>query len=57
MSQKPWLASYPAGVPAEIDPTRYRSLAQLADESFAEFATTTAYIQMDKAISYAQRDR
>ena len=25
-------ASYPAGVPAEIDPTRYRSLAQLLEE-------------------------
>ncbi|MFZ9708209.1 MAG: AMP-binding protein [Steroidobacteraceae bacterium] len=57
MSHKPWLASYPTGVPAEIDPTRYRSLAQLADESFAEFATTTAYIQMDKAISYAELDQ
>jgi long-chain acyl-CoA synthetase len=54
---KPWLASYPPGVPAEIDSNRYRSLAHLAEESFAKFAARTAYVQMDKALSFSELDR
>jgi long-chain acyl-CoA synthetase len=54
---KPWLASYPSGVPAEIDVSRYASLAQMADECFAEFAERTAYVQMGRSLSYAELDR
>jgi acyl-CoA synthetase (AMP-forming)/AMP-acid ligase II len=54
---KPWLASYPPGVPAEIDSHRYRSLAHLAEESFAAFAARTAYVQMDKSLSFGELDR
>ena len=54
---KPWLASYPPGVPAEIDSNRYRSLAHLAEERFAKFASRTAYVQMDKALSFGDLDR
>lgn len=57
MTHKPWLASYPAGVPAEIDPNRYQSLVHLADESFAEFGANTAYIQMDRGLTYAELDQ
>ncbi|MEY3580344.1 MAG: hypothetical protein RI984_1448, partial [Pseudomonadota bacterium] len=32
--QKFWIKSYPQGVPAEIDFTRYRSLVHLLEESF-----------------------
>jgi long-chain acyl-CoA synthetase len=32
--EKIWLRNYPSGVPAEIDPGRYRSLKQLFEESF-----------------------
>ena len=31
---KPWLKQYPAGVPAEIDASQYRSLAHLLEDSF-----------------------
>jgi len=31
---KIWLKSYPPGVPAEIDPTRYSSVAELLEEAF-----------------------
>ena len=37
-SAKPWLAHYQPGVPAEIDPSIYNSLADLLDESFKKFA-------------------
>lgn len=53
---KPWLASYPAGVPAEIDPSRYASIAQMADESFRKFADRTAYVQMGRGLTYGELD-
>ena len=28
-TNRPWLASYPPGTPAEIDPNQYRSVAAL----------------------------
>lgn len=52
-----WLASYPAGVPADIDTSTYRSLAQLIDESFAKYADRKAYVCMDKYMTYADVDR
>ncbi|MEO0317921.1 MAG: hypothetical protein RL404_1598 [Pseudomonadota bacterium] len=54
---KIWLRSYPSGVPAEIDYTRYRSLVHLMDEAFAKFAARDAYVCMDKFITYADVDR
>ena len=54
---KPWLAHYPQGVPAEIDPGRYASIAHMADASFAEFADRVAYVQMGKQITYGDLDR
>ncbi len=52
-----WIPSYPPGVPAEIDYTRYRSLVHLMDEAFAKYATRDAYVCMDKFITYADVDR
>ncbi len=53
---KPWLKSYPPGVPAEIDPDHYRSLVQLMDEAFHAYADRTAYICMDKRMSFGELD-
>ena len=52
-----WLKSYPAGVPAEIDYTQYRSLVQLLEESFKKFAARNAFACMDKRMTYAELDR
>jgi len=52
-----WLASYPAGVPAEIDPGRYRSLVQLIDEAFGKYADRNAYACMGKYLSYGELDK
>ena len=57
MSSKIWLAAYPPGVPAEIDPNRYASIAHMAEASFAEFAARTAYVQMGRGITYGDLDR
>ncbi|MES2150884.1 MAG: long-chain fatty acid--CoA ligase [Pseudomonadota bacterium] len=51
-----WLKSYPQGVPAEIDWTQYRSLTHLLEEAFRKYAERTAYVCMDKAMSYAELD-
>ena len=51
-----WIKSYPAGVPAEIDYTRYRSLVHLMDEAFSKFAQRNAYVCMDRFLTYAELD-
>jgi long-chain acyl-CoA synthetase len=51
-----WIKSYPAGVPAEIDYTRYRSLVPLMDEAFSKFAQRNAYVCMDRFLTYAELD-
>ncbi|HZW20415.1 long-chain fatty acid--CoA ligase [Noviherbaspirillum sp.] len=51
-----WLQSYPAGVPADIDPSQYASLAHLFEESFHRYASRNAYVCMDKYLTYAEVD-
>jgi long-chain acyl-CoA synthetase len=51
-----WLKNYPAGVPADIDPSKYRSLGALFEESFAAYRDRKAFICMDKALTYAEID-
>ncbi|MEK7346041.1 MAG: long-chain-fatty-acid--CoA ligase [Pseudomonadota bacterium] len=52
-----WLKSYPEGVPADIDASRYSSLVALLEESFSNYADRCAYSYMGKDISYAQTDQ
>jgi long-chain acyl-CoA synthetase len=51
-----WLKSYPPGVPAEIDPNEFSSLTQIVTESCEKFASRTAYVQMGKAMTFAELD-
>ncbi|CAE6754174.1 Long-chain-fatty-acid--CoA ligase [Paraburkholderia domus] len=53
---KIWLKSYPPGVPAEIDPTRYSSVAELLEEAFRDHRTKPAFVCMGKEISYGELD-
>ncbi|MDB5758880.1 MAG: long-chain fatty acid--CoA ligase [Burkholderia sp.] len=53
---KIWLKSYPAGVPVDIDYTRYRSLAHLLEEAFQNYAKRDAYVCMGKSLTYAEVD-
>ncbi|WP_454723200.1 MULTISPECIES: long-chain-fatty-acid--CoA ligase [Cupriavidus] len=55
--ERQWLKHYPAGVPAEIDGSQYRSLAALLEESFRTYADRRAFVCMDKAITYGELDR
>lgn len=54
---RPWTAHYPAGVPADVDTTRYRSLNQLFDESFEKYADQPAYVCMGRTMNYGEWDR
>jgi long-chain acyl-CoA synthetase len=53
---KIWLKSYPPGVPAEIDPSRYSSVADLLEEAFREHRANPAFVCMGKEMSYAELD-
>src|SRR3990167_3536335 len=52
----PWLASYPPGVPVEIDSSGYNSLTQLLEDAFRNHARSCAAICMDSDLSFAQLD-
>src|SRR5471030_422299 len=51
-----WLKSYPAGVPADIDPSLYPSVVALIEESFAKYRDARAYVCMGKALSFGEID-
>ncbi|MEX2127044.1 MAG: long-chain-fatty-acid--CoA ligase [Xanthobacteraceae bacterium] len=51
-----WLKHYPKGVPHEIDPSRYASVAALFEESFAKFRGDDAYVFMDKRLTFGDVD-
>ncbi|SAK83395.1 Long-chain-fatty-acid--CoA ligase [Caballeronia hypogeia] len=54
--EKPWLKSYPAGVPAEIDTSAYRSVSELLEDSFRENRERRAFLCMGQAITYGELD-
>ncbi len=56
MSNRPWLSSYPQGVPADIDVNQYSCLVGLMEESFKKYAQRVAYSFMGKDTTFAQTD-
>jgi long-chain acyl-CoA synthetase len=56
MSNRPWLESYPQGVPADIDVNQYSSLVGLMEESFKKYAARAAYSFMGKEVTFGQID-
>ena len=57
MERRPWLASYPEGVPVDIDTSAYASLVELMQDSFVKFSDRTAFSFMGYDMSYAELDR
>ena len=55
--EKPWLKSYPPGVPAEIPTPEFRSLRELFEKAFVEYADRPAYTNMGTTITYRDLDR
>jgi long-chain acyl-CoA synthetase len=56
-SERPWLQSYPKGIPAEIDPGRYRSVAALLTECCERFRHRPAFVNLGRSITYDDLDR
>ena len=52
--EKIWLQSYEAGVPAEIDISRYESIISVFEESVQKYGAQTAFENMGKSLSYAE---
>ena len=51
-----WLKSYPAGVPAEVDVSQYKSLTHLLEEAFKKYGPKAAYSCMGTEMSYRELD-
>jgi long-chain acyl-CoA synthetase len=51
-----WLKSYPPGVPADIDPSRLRTLKELVEKTAGEHADSIAFVQMDAELTYRRLD-
>ena len=54
--EKIWLASYPPGVPAEIDVNEYASVREVFEESCGKYATRPAYTCMGRSMSFTELD-
>lgn len=44
--------SYPSDVPAEINPNRYASLAEMLENAVANYADQPAFINMGEVMTY-----
>jgi long-chain acyl-CoA synthetase len=51
-----WLKNYPPGVPADIDVRLYPSLNAVLDESFGRYRQRSAYVCMDRKLTFGQLD-
>jgi long-chain acyl-CoA synthetase len=51
-----WLKSYPPHIPADIDPSRLRTLKELVEKTCSEHADRIAFVQMDTELTYRQVD-
>jgi long-chain acyl-CoA synthetase len=53
---RPWLASYPAGVPAEIDVDEYPSIVAVLQGAIAKYGDRPAFSNLGKTLTYAEID-
>ncbi|MDZ7645345.1 MAG: AMP-binding protein [Woeseiaceae bacterium] len=54
--QKPWLESYPDGIPAELPPPAYTSLLEMIEDCLDTFADRPAYTNMGTTLTYRDLD-
>ena len=55
--EKIWLKSYPPGVPHDVQPEQYRSVAHLLEDSFRKHASSPFSVCMDQWMSYGELER
>jgi len=56
MMEKPWLKSYPPGVPAHIDLSGYSSIVDVLEHSCSKYKDRMAYHNMGAELSYSELD-
>ncbi|MEO6064575.1 MAG: AMP-binding protein, partial [Lysobacterales bacterium] len=56
-TERPWLASYPDGIPAEIDMERYDSIVAVLDDAIARYRDNVAFVCMGRELTYGDVDR
>jgi len=54
---RPWLANYPNGIPANIDPDAYCTLVELIDETFKKYSSKPAFSCMGKTLTFGEIDK
>ena len=54
---RPWLAHYPAGVPAEIDLEEFQSVPAIFEASLAKYRDKMAFSNLGTTLTYADLDR
>ncbi len=54
--EKPWLNSYPTGVPANIDLSAFHSIVDVLEQSCAKYKDRMAYHNMGTELSYGELD-
>ena len=54
---RPWLASYPEGVPAQIDPDEFPSIVAVLQSSLEKYRDRPAFANLGKVLTYAEIDR
>ncbi len=57
MTDKPWLKSYPPGVPEFADIDAYNNVVEIFEESIDRFRDKVAYVSMGAEITYDQLDQ
>jgi long-chain acyl-CoA synthetase len=57
MQERPWLASYPAGVPAEIDVDEYPSIVAVLQNAIDKYRDRPAFSNLGRTITYGDVDR
>ena len=56
-AERPWLASYPEGVPAEIDVDEFPSIVAVLQTSLEKYRNRIAFSNLGKQLTYAEVDR
>ncbi len=56
MENRPWLNSYPPGIPHEINADSYSSLIEYFNECIQKYKDLPAYVNMGKTLSFRELD-
>jgi long-chain acyl-CoA synthetase len=55
--ERPWLAEYPAGVPAEVDMNEFPSVVSVLEKAIDTYRDRPAFANLGKVLTYGEIDR